>query len=452
MLVSLSENNRGRLFRPLFVSQRSITFDKIDIKTHERVLALEVKEISISRIHEYDNNPRKNEKAVEAVAESIKQFGFKVPIVIDKDYVIVAGHTRAKAAKRLGLETVPCIIADDLTEEQLKAYRLADNKTAELAEWDFEKLHEELKALNAFDMDIFGFDTLPDIMEEMNEPSETPIEELIDDETITKEGDVWRLGNHRLLCGDCTDKATIEKLMNGEKADLLLTDPPYNVAVENSAGMTIQNDNMSDTAFYEFLFSAFSVANTAMKEGAGFYIWHGESEGLNFRKACKAVEWNLKQCIIWVKSQITIGRQDYQWKHEPCLYGWKGGGSHYFIKNRKQATVIDEDIDVEFMTAEELRKVITDIMEQSSILREEKPQKNSDHPTMKPIPLIKKQVKNSTRKNGIVLDIFGGSGTTLLACEELSRICYMLELDPKYCDVIIKRWETLTGEKAVKIN
>ena len=411
-----------------------------------------VQDIDVDKIQMYENNPRNNEKAVEAVAESIRQFGFKVPIVVDKDFVIVAGHTRLKAANVLDMKSVPCVIADDLTEEQLKAYRLADNKTAELAEWDFEKLHEELKALNAFDMDIFGFDTLPDIMEEMNEPSETPIEELIDDETITKEGDVWRLGNHRLLCGDCTDKATIEKLMNGEKADLLLTDPPYNVAVENSAGMTIQNDNMSDTAFYEFLFSAFSVANIAMKEGAGFYIWHGESEGLNFRKACKAVEWNLKQCIIWVKSQITIGRQDYQWKHEPCLYGWKGGGSHYFIKNRKQATVIDEDIDVEFMTAEELRKVITDIMEQSSILREEKPQKNSDHPTMKPIPLIKKQVKNSTRKNGIVLDIFGGSGTTLLACEELSRICYMAELDPKYCDVIIKRWETLTGEKAVKTN
>mgnify|MGYP001035536442 CR=1 FL=1 len=414
---------------------------------------MKIKDISISCIHEYDNNPRNNEKAVDAVAESINQFGFKVPIVIDKDCVIVAGHTRVKAAKQIGMTSVPCVIADDLTEEQLKAYRLADNKTAELAEWDFEKLHEELKALNAFDMDIFGFDTLPDIMNEMNDSTEISIDDILDkEETKTKRGDIWLLGQHRLICGDCTDKDIIAQLMDGAKADLLLTDPPYNVAIENSAGMTIQNDNMSDTAFYEFLFSAFSVANTAMKEGAGFYIWHGESEGLNFRKACNAVKWNLKQCIIWVKSQITIGRQDYQWKHEPCLYGWKGGGSHYFIKNRKQATVIDEDIDVEFMTAEELRKVITDIMEQSSILREEKPQKNSDHPTMKPIPLIKKQVKNSTRKNGIVLDIFGGSGTTLLACEELSRICYMVELDPKYCDVIIKRWETLTGEKAVKIN
>lgn len=414
---------------------------------------MKIIDLKIDSLKEYKNNPRHNDAAVDKVAASISEFGFKVPIVVDKDFVIVAGHTRLKAANVLDMKSVPCVIADDLTEEQLKAYRLADNKTAELAEWDFEKLHEELKALNAFDMDVFGFDTLPDLMDEMNDSTEISIDDILgEEETKTKRGDIWLLGQHRLICGDCTDKAIIAQLMDGAKADLLLTDPPYNVAIENSAGLTIQNDNMSDTAFYEFLHSAFSAANSAMRDGAGFYIWHGESEGLNFRKACKAVEWNLKQCIIWVKSQITIGRQDYQWKHEPCLYGWKGGGSHYFRKNRKQATVIDEDIDVEFMTAEELRKVITDIMEQSSILREEKPQKNSDHPTMKPIPLIKKQVKNSTRKNGIVLDIFGGSGTTLLACEELSRICYIVELDPKYCDVIIKRWETLTGEKAVKIN
>lgn len=413
---------------------------------------MKIKEIEISCINEYENNPRNNEKAVEAVAESIKQFGFKVPIVVDKDYVIVAGHTRLKAAKQLSLSSVPCIIADDLNEEQLKAYRLADNKTAELAEWDIEKLHEELKLLNAFDMDVFGFDTLPDIMEEMNDSSEISIDDILDEEeTKTKLGDIWILGKHRLICGDCTDKATIEKLMDGEKADLLLTDPPYNVAIENSAGLTIQNDNMSDTAFYEFLYSAFSVANSAMREGAGFYIWHGESEGFNFRKACNAVGWNLKQCIIWVKSQITIGRQDYQWKHEPCLYGWKSGGGHYFIKNRKQATVIDNDMNIELMTADELRTVIADIMEQSSILREDKPLRNSDHPTMKPVPLIKKQVKNSTKRGGIVLDIFGGSGTTLLACEELKRVCYTSELDERYCDVIVKRYENMTGNKAIKL-
>lgn len=354
-----------------------------------------------------------------------------------------------KAAKSLGLDTVPCIIADDLTEEQVKAFRLADNKTGEFAEWDIKKLHEELKALTAFDMDTFGFETLPDIMEDMDDSESSSIDDMLDDEAKTKPGDVWILGNHRLICGDCTDKAVIAQLMDGAKADLLLTDPPYNVAVENSSGLTIQNDNMSDAAFYEFLLSAFSSADSAMREGAGFYIWHGESEGLNFRKACNATGWNLKQCIIWVKSQIVLGRQDYQWKHEPCLYGWKSGSGHYFIKNRKQPTVFDSDMNLELMSAEELRAVIADIMEQSSVLREGKPSRNAEHPTMKPVPLIKKQVKNSTKRGGIVLDIFGGSGTTLIACEELDRVCYMAELDAKYCDVIVKRWETLTGNTAV---
>lgn len=221
-------------------------------------------------------------------------------------------------------------------------------------------------------MDTFGFETLPDIMEDMDDSESSSIDDMLDDEAKTKPGDVWVLGNHRLICGDCTDKAVIAELMDGAKADLLLTDPPYNVAVENSSGLTIQNDNMSDAAFYEFLLSAFSSADSAMREGAGFYIWHGESEGLNFRKACNATGWNLKQCIIWVKSQIVLGRQDYQWKHEPCLYGWKSGSKHYFIKNRKQPTVFDSDMNLELMSAEELRAVIADIMEQSSVLREGK--------------------------------------------------------------------------------
>lgn len=297
---------------------------------------MKIIDFKIDSLKEYKNNPRLNDAAVDKVAASIKEFGFKVPIVVDKDNIIIAGHTRLKAAKSLGLDTVPCIIADDLTEEQVKAFRLADNKTGELAEWDIEKLHEELKALTAFDMDAFGFDTLPDIMDELDrETADTTIDDILNGEVepVTKRGDIWQLGQHRLICGDCTDKAIIAQLMDGAKADLLLTDPPYNVAVENSDGLTIQNDNMDDAAFYEFLQSAFSSADSAMKEGAGFYIWHGESEGLNFRKACNAVKWNLKQCIIWVKSQITIGRQDYQWKHEPCLYGWKSGSKHYFIKN-----------------------------------------------------------------------------------------------------------------------
>lgn len=413
---------------------------------------MKVQDISIDLLKEYENNPRHNEKAVEAVAESIKQFGFKVPIVIDKDTVIIAGHTRAKAARLLGLEVVPCIIADDLTPEQIKAFRLADNKTGELAEWDFEKLTEELKGLNAFDMDIFGFDTLPDIMDEITDIStDGSIEDILpeENEVKTKTGDIWLLGKHRLICGDCTEPETIKKLMNGVQVDLLLTDPPYNVAVENSSGLKIENDNMTDAEFYEFLKSAFTSANEVMKAGAGFYIWHGESEGLNFRKACRFAGWDLKQCLIWVKNQIVIGRQDYQWKHEPCLYGWKSGGKHYFIKNRKQPTVIENGLDLEFLTADELRKIVVELLEPSSVLREDKPLRNGEHPTMKPIPLIKKQVKNSTKRGGVVLDIFGGSGTTLLACEELERICYMSEIDPKYCDVIIKRWEELTGKTAV---
>lgn len=415
---------------------------------------MEVKEISISQLHEYDNNPRNNDGAVEAVAESIKQFGFKVPIVIDSENIIIAGHTRLKAARLLGLEKVPCIVADDLTPEQIKAYRLADNKTGELAEWDFEMLERELSGLNAFDMDIFGFDTLPDMMDELSGKSEQlDVDEIADsiEEPTCKQGDIWQLGQHRLICGDCTDVEVVKELMDSEKADLLLTDPPYNVAVENSDGLTIENDNMSDTAFYEFLKAAFSSADTAMKPGAGFYIWHGESEGLNFRKACKYAGWDLKQCIIWVKSQITIGRQDYQWKHEPCLYGWKSGGKHYFIKNRKQATVVDNGLNIDLMTADELRELVRNIYEFSTIMREDKPTRNADHPTMKPVPLIKKQVKNSTKRGGIVLDIFGGSGTTLLACEELDRSCYMCELDPKYCDVIIQRWETMTGQTAIRV-
>lgn len=416
---------------------------------------MEIQEISVDDLREYENNPRDNERAVEAVAESIREFGFKVPLVVTRENVIVCGHTRLKAAKILGIASVPCIVADDLSAEKIKAFRLADNKTGELADWDLEKLHEELKMLDAFDMDVFGFDTLPDIMDE---PTDKTTDEIIDEilnnetEVKTKTGDIWLLGRHRLICGDCTKAETIKRLMDGVSADLLLTDPPYNVAVENSNGLTIENDNMSELAFYEFLKSAFSAADSAMRDGTGFYIWHGESEGLNFRKACQYAGWDLKQCLVWVKNQIVIGRQDYQWRHEPCLYGWKPGAKHYFIKNRKQATIIDDDINLDIMSEEELRSLILELIEPATVIREDKPSKNGDHPTMKPIPLIKKQVKNSTKRGGVVLDIFGGSGTTLLACEELERTCYMVELDPKYCEVIIKRWENMTGESAVLVS
>lgn len=387
---------------------------------------MQIKEIEISSLIEYDNNPRNNDGAVDAVAESIKQFGFKVPIVIDRDNVIVAGHTRLKAARKIGLEKVPCIVADDLTPEQIKAYRLADNKTAELAEWDFSALEIELAELeNDFDMSAFGFDISD--FEDIHEITEDEVPEVDEEnEPICKTGDIWNLGKHRLMCGDSTNVSDVEKLMNGDKADLLLTDPPYNVAYEGGTKekLKIENDDMSDEEFQEFLISAFENSNIVMKDGASFYIWHSDSEGFNFRSACKNTGWKIRQCLIWVKNSIVLGRQDYQWKHEPCLYGWKDGAAHYFVDDRTQSTVWEFN----------------------------KPFRNIEHPTMKPVDLIARAINNSSRSDNIVLDIFGGSGTTLIACEQLNRKCYMMELDPKYCDVIIKRWETLTGEKAVKID
>lgn len=412
---------------------------------------MEIVTVGIDKIKPYEYNAKEHPKEqIEQIKKSILDYGNNDPIAVDENNVIIEGHGRYIAMCDLGYDEVEIIRLEHMTEEQKKAYRLVHNKLTMNSDFDFEMLEKELALLQNQDMQEFGFDFIPDFTTDATD--DDIIEEVLQSEaeTMTKAGDVWQLGKHRLICGDCTERAVIEALLDGEMVDLLLTDPPYNVAVENSEGLTIANDNMSDTAFYEFLKDAFSSADSAMKEGAAFYIWHGESEGLNFRRACQYTGWDIKQCLIWVKNQNTIGRQDYQWKHEPCLYGWKNGGAHYFVKNRKQSTVIDDDMNLELLTAEELRQLIAELIEPTTIIREGKPLKNGEHPTMKPIPLIKKQIKNSTKKGGTVLDLFGGSGTTLLACEELDRVCYMCELDPKYCDVIIKRWEELTGETAAK--
>ena len=411
---------------------------------------MEILTVGIADIKPYKNNAKEHPKEqIEQIKKSILEYGNNDPIAVDENNVIIEGHGRYIAMCDLGFDEVEIIRLEHLTEEQKKAYRLIHNKLTMNSDFDIEMLEAELSELQIQDMQEFGFDFLPDFTDDTT--NDDLIDEILQDEAepTTKTGDIWILGKHRLICGDCTERATIEKLLDGKKVDLLLTDPPYNVAIENSDGLTIANDNMSATAFYEFLKAAFTAADAVMKEGAAFYIWHGESEGLNFRRACEYAGWEVKQCLIWVKNQNTIGRQDYQWRHEPCLYGWKSGSAHYFIKNRKQSTVIDHDIDLDLMTEAELRELIAELIEPSTIIREGKPLKNGDHPTMKPIPLIKKQVKNSTKKGGVVLDLFGGSGTTLLACEELDRVCYISELDAKYCDVIIKRWEELTGEKAV---
>lgn len=380
----------------------------------------------IDELIPYANNPRHNDDAVFAVANSISQFGFKVPVVVDRENVIVCGHTRYKAAQKLGLKTVPCIIADDLTPDQINAFRLADNKTAELADWDMSKLEEELEGLaNDFDMEDFGFKEL----ETLDEPSEIADDDFDDappEDPKAKRGDLYQLGEHRLLCGDATDQNDVERLMGGDKADLYLTDPPYNVAYvgKTKDALTIQNDKMADGDFRQFLVDAFSAADAVMKQGAAFYIWHADSEGFNFRGACNDIGWKVRQCLIWNKNSMILGRQDYQWKHEPCLYGWKDGASHNWYSDRSQTTVIDMD----------------------------KPSRSADHPTMKPVPLFAYQIQCSTKPGDIVYDSFGGSGTTLIACEQLQRKAMIMELDPRYVDVIIKRWETLTGKSAVLMN
>ena len=382
----------------------------------------------ISSIKPYENNPRKlSDTAIEKVAMSLKEYGFRQPIVVDKDRVIVAGHTRFRASKKLGLKNVPISIIDNLTEEQINAYRIADNRTAEESEWDNELLKMEIKELEAkdFKLDLLGFndEQLNDILFEEkqgltdeDEVPETP------EEPISKLGDIWKLGNHRVMCGDSTKQETYEKLCNETKVDLYLTDPPYNVAYEGKTKdkLTIQNDKQTNDEFIEFLSQAFRSADTVLKMGGTFYIWHSDSEGLNFRLACIEAKWKLRQTLIWSKNSMVMGRQDYQWQHEPCLYGWKEGSSHSWYSDRKQTTIIKHD----------------------------RPTQSKLHPTMKPVSLMEYLVKNSSKQEDIILDSFLGSGSTLIACEKQNRVCYGVELDPKYCDVIIKRWENFTGKKA----
>lgn len=374
-----------------------------------------IKEIKTSELKEYENNPRHNESAVDAVAASIENFGFKVPIVIDKDNVIIAGHTRLKAAQKLGLEKLPCIVADDLTEEQVKAFRVADNKTAELAEWDIEKLESELAELQDFDMEQFGFDLSDFGFEEEKEIIEDEIPEVDDEnDPITNLGDIWQLGNHRLMCGDSTDKATIERLMDGKKADMVFTDPPYGVDYDG-----INNDSRS--GLEDLLTSVFENYKENCIDGASVYCFHSDKCADIFHNVFRSF-CHFSSMIIWEKQSLVLSQGDYQSIHEPCLYGWFDNGTHRFFGDRKQTSVWQFD-----------RRSI------------------EGHTTPKPIGFICKALENSSKKNENVLDLFGGSGSTLIACEQLDRTCYMMEIDPKYCDVIIKRLETLTGKKAEKI-
>lgn len=412
---------------------------------------LKIEYINIEELIPYINNPRNNENAVDAVADSIVEFGFKNPIIVDKDNIIIAGHTRLLAARKLEMTEVPIIRAEDLTEQQVKAFRIADNRTAEFSEWD-----EELLALELSDIgDIFTGFSLEEIngMSENDDIKEDDFDAEPKADPKSQLGQVYQLGNHRLMCGDSTNTEDVLKLMGGELADGLVTDPPYNVAYEGGTKdkMTIQNDNLKDDEFSKLLIDAFANADRSMKQGGAFYIWHADGGSMAFRNACNSTGWKIRQCLIWVKNTFVLGRQDYQWAHEPCLYGWKDGAAHYFVADRTQATVIEDKLDINKMKKDEMKELLKQLLEQkvpTTAIHEDKPICNDKHPTMKPIKLIARLITNSFKKNQIVLDLFGGSGTTIMACEQIDRTCYMMEYDPRYVDVIIERWEEFTGRKA----
>lgn len=387
----------------------------------------QIREFGLAELKPYEKNPRRNDASVEYVANSIKEFGFKVPIVIDRDGVIVAGHTRYKAAKKLGMEKVPCIVADDLSEAQIKAFRLADNKVGEFSEWDLDLLGSELGDLsNIFNFDMAEFGFLPDAdLAPTGDDDEFDADTVAGsiEDPVTEPGDLFVLGGLRLICGDSCDEATIKRLCGDSVMDLYLTDPPYNVNYTGSTKdkLTIQNDSLDSSQFLAFLTDAFVAADSVLKPGAAFYIWHAAFEVRNFAEAITNVPgWMAKEYLVWVKDKFTLGRQDYQWRHEPCWYGWKEGAAHYFIDDRTQSTVLKFD----------------------------KPQRNGEHPTMKPVELFELQVNNSSRAGENVLDSFGGSGTTIIACEKTGRHGFSAELGPKYCDVIVERWMNLSKKEA----
>lgn len=415
-----------------------------------------VQEVSIDLLRPYEKNAKiHGEEQVQRIADSIKEFGFISPCLIDQDYNIIAGHGRVMASKLLGLETVPCLFIEGLTETQRRAYILADNKLTEMGDWDRNLISEELEFLkqDGFNIDLTGFSvdniTFDDVEDYVTTDEE--VDEIEETYEVSR-GEIWQLGRHRLMCGDSTSYEDLYQLCGTDQVDLVETDPPYNVDVHSSSGDSIENDNLPTEDFYIFLCSVFNNIYMFLKEGGAFYIWHADSNGHLFRNALEQSHLKIRQNLIWVKNHFTIGRQDYQWRHEPCLYGWKEGESHYFIDLRTLSTVQEYE-NLDDLSKEELKDMIREYLDDiSTVVHEYKPTVSDLHPTMKPLSLIKKHIRNSSREGEVVLDLFGGSGTTLIACEEMDRKCLMMEYDPKYAERIIKRWEEHTGEKAHKIN
>jgi len=352
---------------------------------------------------------------------------------------------------------VPVIRLDHLNEDQRKAYTLIHNQLTMNTGFDLDMLQKEIGDID-LDMDEFGFGDIDESNVELEEDNYELDDSEDRPEAKSKLGEVYKLGDHYLMCGDSTEAKDVDRLMSledGAEADMVMTDPPYNVNVSNSDGMTIENDNMDSLSFNTFLNKAFNNLSKWLKAGGAFYIWYGDSEDVTFRTAATDNGLMIKQCLIWVKNSFNLGRQDYQWRHEPCLYGWKEGEGHYFVYDRTQDTVIEQKpIDFDSLTLEEATKLLKNIYESgmpTTVIKENKPKKNDLHPTMKPLGLIGQLIKNSSKKGELVLDLFGGSGSTLIACEQLGRKCRMMEFDPHYVDAIIERYEAYTGKKAVKM-
>ena len=383
--------------------------------------------VEIDKLIPYINNARTHSpEQITKLRSSLREFGFINPVIIDKEFNIIAGHGRVQAAKAEGIKEVPCVLVDHLTEAQKKAYIIADNRMALDAGWDEELLKVELEALEgeAFDLSLTGFDE--DELSDLFKSKETEVEDddydltaALEKAAFVEKGDRWIVGRHVLYCGDATSKEDVDKLMDGKKANLILTDPPYGVSFKSSSGLTIKNDSIKNEEFYKFLFDAFTNMVSHCESGAAGYVFHADTEGLNFRRAFIDAGFHMAGCCIWVKDSLVLGRSDYQWQHEPVLYGFLQNGKHRWFSDRKQTTIWNF----------------------------KKPKRNENHPTSKPLDLLAYPLKNSTQANAIVLDTFGGSGSTLMACENSNRICYTMELDEKYASVILRRYVENTGDK-----
>lgn len=386
----------------------------------------EMKLISIDKLVPYVNNARTHSaEQIIKLRSSLREFGFVNPIIVDREFNVIAGHGRLMAAKEEGISEVPCVFVDYLTESQKKAYILADNRMAMDAGWDEELLKIEMEELQnlGYDLGYTGFDEkeLADLFgidDKDVKDDDFDLTAALEKASFVERGDVWFVGKHKLMCGDATSSEDVSKLMEDKKANLILTDPPYNVAFKSSDGLTIQNDSMKNNDFYEFLFSSFKNMAEHLENGGAAYIFHADTEGLNFRKAFIDAGFHLAGCCIWVKDSLVLGRSDYQWQHEPVLYGFMQNGKHPWYSDRKQTTIWNFN----------------------------KPKKNSNHPTSKPLDLLAYPINNSTQANAIVIDTFGGSGSTLMACEQMNRICYTMELDEKYASVILRRYVEDTND------